>query len=601
MHVFEEAKLADSLPAVQLAVCIGLVSRIFGGAARSLIHFLMQMLVLFGSVLLDLGNENATPTFVQKHALRSIPLQLESLEKFLQMDPPTVLYIVCPKCHCLYKAQSPTTPPRSCTDKPFPFSLPCDTALFSNGKPIKAFEYLPFEDWLGRFIAQPDMEEMCDEFCRRVDEPAPYDMKDIEDGPFVRSFPGPVPGTFFIQHRGQEGRLLFSLNVDFFNIEGNLQRGAKRSMGVISLQCLNILDGARQDIGKFYVAGIIPGVDEPSAVLAHIRHYLSPVFQSFVVAFERGHHVAQTGLSPQGRTYRSAILIKVSDAKAARSVGGHADITSHHVCVQCKLWHQQNILRSDYLTFETANCEEYRRLAKLWWEQPSVEAQKRFVETHGMRGSALWELPYWNPVTSLVVDPMHTLARVQQQFARDALRLDKNDEDKKDPEPNVAPFAFRYPFEYLPTRPDYVDNIDQSDGAFAEDDPDAMDVDIDDEMVDPEDEQWNSAVPRPHLSPEEADARSRRLLDIGPRLSLKECGQVYLLQRRLIRGLDEMDLEASLTLMRNYAERQNKPTLEWICADLNCYPLGRSITKATLADALKDWVCSLPCVLLSLT
>jgi hypothetical protein len=550
-----------------------------------MITYVLQMLVLFGTSLLELRREDS-PTTLQNHALNSIPSRLEAIEKLLDMKAPTVPYVVCPKCHGNYKLDSPTPPPVTCTEQPFPHSTPCETPLFRDGKPVKTFEYLPYEDWLGRFVTDAGTEKMIDEFCRRVDADQPFNMKDIEDGPFIRTFPGPSPNTYFVLHRGSEGRLLFSLNVDFFNIEGNLQRGAKRSMGVISLQCLNLLDGARQDIGNFYVAGIIPGVDEPSAVLAHIRHYLKPLMDSFAIGYSRGHHVARTALRPSGHTYRSAILIKVSDAKAARSVAGHADITSHHICVQCQLWHQENILRSDYQSFEHANCETYRRLATEWWTQPTEEAQARFVQQYGVRGSALWILSYWDPITSLVVDPMHTLARVQQQYTREALRLDKSDDDKNSSSSSTAPFAFTYAFE-LPDQPDYAEqpHLLLADG-------DVMD-DVEFEMpdADPDDEAWGSTLPRPPLSPADDALRASRLFSISSRLTLKERGQIYLLQKRMVRGLDKDDIDNELKSLRKYALGRNKLALEWMCADLNCWSSGKA-TKPVFADALVEWVSS---------
>ena len=83
-----------------------------------------------------------------------------------------------------------------------------------------------------------------------------------------------------------KGRLLFSVNVDFFNIEGNHQRNATTSCGIISCACLNLPPDIRYKPENMYLAGIIPGPLEPSG--DQLNHFLEPLIEDMVESWERG-------------------------------------------------------------------------------------------------------------------------------------------------------------------------------------------------------------------------------------------------------------------------------------------------------------------------
>ena len=63
--------------------------------------------------------------------------------------------------------------------------------------------------------------------------------------------------------------------MDFFNPLGNKQAGKKKSVGMISLVCLNLPIELRYLPENMFLLGVIPGPKEPP--LACCNHYLTPV------------------------------------------------------------------------------------------------------------------------------------------------------------------------------------------------------------------------------------------------------------------------------------------------------------------------------------
>lgn len=67
------------------------------------------------------------------------------------------------------------------------------------------------------------MDRSCDTLLEELKQPPTTHVRDIWQANFLRQMMGPDGKTLFI-NRGAEGRFLFSLNVDFLNIEGMRSR-----------------------------------------------------------------------------------------------------------------------------------------------------------------------------------------------------------------------------------------------------------------------------------------------------------------------------------------------------------------------------------------
>ena len=157
-----------------------------------------------------------------------------ALSKF-DLDNKTVIYAVCPRCHCTYApyispGETATKYPSHCTNHTDPSSNQCGQPLLrrdrtgkeDSWKPIKPFVYHSFH-YLASLLSRKDLEEVmdkaCDELQGLIDGPLPSFALDVWQAEFLQSFQGPTPGRFVVD-RGNEGHYVFSLNFDTFNIEG---------------------------------------------------------------------------------------------------------------------------------------------------------------------------------------------------------------------------------------------------------------------------------------------------------------------------------------------------------------------------------------------
>lgn len=260
------------------------------------------------------------------------------------------------------------------------------------------------------------MDTPCDDLTKNMQKPAPTAARDVWDAQFLRTFTGPDGQRLFVD-RGSEGRFLFSLNVDFFNVEGNLQRNATTSCGIISCACLNLPMDIRYKPENMYLAGIIPGPHEPSG--DQLNHFLDPLVSDMVESWDRGVQISRTASSVD-RVTRSAIACVVCDLPAARKTAQLAAATSHFYCSACHCYHASTLGRTDVHSpdWKLRDKDTLRLHAEAYRDATSSAERNRLFVQHGVRWSSLWRLPYWDPARQLVVDSMHCLLEglAQAQF-----------------------------------------------------------------------------------------------------------------------------------------------------------------------------------------
>ncbi|PBK84326.1 hypothetical protein ARMGADRAFT_909495, partial [Armillaria gallica] len=136
--------------------------------------------------------------------------------------------------------------------------------------PIKTFVSFNFKNWLAGLLSCSGFEESMDAAWTAG---ANSEMRDIFDGQILCEFKGPDGLHFSISNR--EGCYIFSLGCDFFNSHGNKQAGKKKSIGILSLVCLNLLPDLHHKPENMFLAGIIPGPKEPP--VNALNHYLKPL------------------------------------------------------------------------------------------------------------------------------------------------------------------------------------------------------------------------------------------------------------------------------------------------------------------------------------
>ena len=377
------------------------------------------------NIILFLAFQRTSGPMEPRHAnvLAQMPQSIRAAISKFDLESQTVVYAVCPKCHCTYKPRydSGSTRPiydRSCTNRPMPESSICGEPLLHRvnddghhiTKPIKPFVYHDFQDYLASLLSRADLEtamdKSCDDLMSARNDPIPEHVTDIWEAEFLRMFKGPSSRSLFVDRQG-EGRYGFTLNIDFFNIEGMTVHGATASCGIISMVCLNLPYEIRHNPENIFIAGIIPGPHQPK--LTDLNHYIKPLIDDLAVSWDQGVRYSRTALHPTGRVTRSVIIAAVMDLPAARHASQLASYSSHFYCSACQCFHVSTMGRTDHEQWVMRDVEEMRRNANTWLNASSSTERVKIFHEHGTRWSELWRLPYWDPTRQLVVDAMHCL------------------------------------------------------------------------------------------------------------------------------------------------------------------------------------------------
>lgn len=149
---------------------------------------------------------------------------VETLIIRAKIEPKYKSHVCCPCCFHLYDPAKRDL--ASCDFKEDPGGDACGKRLRKkDGKPVREFIAHDFKDWLARLYARPGVEELLDHDVLRPLTPGK--MADIWDAPVLREFTG-LDGRNFMQDKGTNCRLIFSINMDGFNPYGNKQLGKQR-------------------------------------------------------------------------------------------------------------------------------------------------------------------------------------------------------------------------------------------------------------------------------------------------------------------------------------------------------------------------------------
>ena len=222
-----------------------------------------------------------------KKLLSDIPTDPCAIERAFLLENKSTILAICPNpdFHFTYEptfhGNSPIPIyPDKCEHHEFLHGKKCSTPLLKpwsvNGHivhlQIKPFVAFSFKDWVGGLLSRSWYEGKMDNAWMSCKDgsPPPKKMKYIFDAKIVQDFKG-VDGQHFSAD-GDEGRYIFSLCVDYFNPLGNKQAGKKKSIGLISLMCLNLPPEIHYKAENMFLFVIIPGPKKPP--LTCLNHYL---------------------------------------------------------------------------------------------------------------------------------------------------------------------------------------------------------------------------------------------------------------------------------------------------------------------------------------
>lgn len=354
------------------------------------------------------------------------PVDIRTVQKYLQLDPTLHMYASCPRCSFIYPPKwvlNNTRPnsdksapsflkryPSFCTHNPFPNDTnwkPCQTALLRESNPsqddipLRPFMFQDAKDFLGRLLARRDIESIMDQ-AWSADIETEY-LTDIFKTEMCQSFKGPDGVTFrSAANETTEGRYLFSLFIDWFNPYTNKAAGPVASVGVICMICLNLPNNIRYKRENIYLAGLIPGPKEPS--MEEADHFLQPLIKCFEELWDPGIYFERTALYPTGKKVNAAIVPLIGDMKAIRKASGNAQ------CQVCHLPYEmvkKGVLSQNFPPPLTD--DQYRDIAEEWMGAPDRKTRDKIYRENGIRWTPFLQLPYWRPSCFAIVDVMHAL------------------------------------------------------------------------------------------------------------------------------------------------------------------------------------------------
>lgn len=316
-------------------------------------------------------------------------------------------YNVCKKCNSLYSHEE-CIQLGQCPYKPLPRSRRCGELLLkqivsSSGQkrlyPHKIFCVSPLLSSLQKLVLQNGFIEHC-ESTRNLFSVS--GLSDVYDGNIWQSFQE-IDSKAFLSGPNNYGLLL---NIDWYQPFEHLTY----SVGVIYLVVLNLPRSIRFKRENVLLYGLIPGPSEPSLT---VNSYLSPMISDLLDLWE-GKELIIPGSATKVK-FRCALLGVSCDLPAARKTCGFLSHSATLGCSKCYHRFFDGSGSADYggnfdresWTLRT-NIKHRADVAKI--RKCSTKTAMSAAELkHGCRYSVLLDLPYFDPVKMLLVDPMHNL------------------------------------------------------------------------------------------------------------------------------------------------------------------------------------------------
>ncbi len=349
-----------------------------------------------------------------RYAANAFPQSLHLRNKYLFSDTSfSRNYVVCPSCHCLYDykdlhewrgthAMIKTCPSRQLS------SGRCNSDLLkkvytSTGQlklyPFKVFCYGNLIDSLQRFLLRPGFAVSC-ETTRNLYKETNGMLSDLYNGKIWHEFLR-VDDVNFLSAAYTYGLML---NIDWFEPFN----GCVYAVGVLYLAIMNLPRSERYKRHNILILGIIPGPSEPPLT---VNTYLSPLVTELLQLWKG---VPMMVSNSGEHVVRAALLAVACDLPAGRKVCEFLSHSANFGCSRCYCSFSTGGLQRNYAchdrdTWRMRNNDQHRQdVSKLM--QCKTQAEKTKAESQlGCRFSVLLDLPYFDPVRMLVIDPMHNL------------------------------------------------------------------------------------------------------------------------------------------------------------------------------------------------
>ena len=228
-------------------------------------------------------------------------------------------------------------------------------------------------------------------------------LMDVYDGRVWKRFVD-YNGSSFLSDDHAYGLMI---NIDWFQPYKHLTY----SVGAIYLSVFNLPRKSRYKLQNICLVGIMPGPCEPELT---VNQYIDPLVEELGKFWTGLELEVRSGSSVQRKLVRCAILCCSCDLPAGRKLCGFLGHSAHLGCSKCKKYFPSSTHGLDYSGFQRdkwvkrTNESHRSDVAKLSYCRTKTELRKKESEL-GCRYSSLLKLPYFDPPTMLVIDPMHCL------------------------------------------------------------------------------------------------------------------------------------------------------------------------------------------------
>ena len=336
-------------------------------------------------------------------------------------------YVVCPKCHSLYLYEDCVENranhqriSKYCKFVGFPnhrcrqLRSACGELLLKQSRVMgsdvklvarKTYPYISLKDSLASLISMDGFIEQCEQWRQRAQDIPPGILADVYDGRVWKQFCR--EHNQFLQ---LPGNFLLLVNMDFFQPFSH----TTYSVGVIYCVVLNLPRELRYKTENMIVISVIPGPHEPKL---NINTYLKPPVDELQEVYKGVVLPCSSGYLKQ-RHVRACVVCLAADIPASRKMCGFLGHSARLACNKC-----YKSFLSDHATFDEK--PNYGGFDRQTWEPRTMsrhqescleiktatnKSQLQQLESmHGVRYSVLMEMPYFDPIKFVVIDPMHNL------------------------------------------------------------------------------------------------------------------------------------------------------------------------------------------------
>lgn len=147
----------------------------------------------------------------------------------------------------------------------------------------------------------------------------------------------------------------------------------------------------------------MPGPNVPDTWT--ISHILTTVQQA-IGEFDLPGRLLPTWRFPQQTIVAARIIPVIADLQAIRKVAGFLSHSANSFCSFCKCL-KDDIDDLAHNTWHLRTGMEVRYQAEQWRNAMTITAKETLARANGVRWTPLHDLPYWNPVTHVLLGFMH--------------------------------------------------------------------------------------------------------------------------------------------------------------------------------------------------